>query len=111
MRLLLCFVLFVSFAVNVRAADLPNVVIIFCDDLGCGDIGSFGAKGCKTPHLDRMAAEGRKFTRFYVSSPVCSASRAAILTGCYHGRVGIHGALGPASPNGLHPEEMTIADG
>ena len=110
MRLLLAFVLFVSSAVNLRAADLPNVVIIFMDDMGYGDIGPFGAKGYATPNLDRMAAEGRKFTRFYVSSPVCSASRSALLTGCYHGRVGIHGALGPSSPLGLHPDEMTIAE-
>jgi len=110
MRLLLAFVFFVSFVVNSRAADSPNVVIIFCDDLGYGDIGPFGAKGYKTPHLDRMAKEGRKFSRFYVSSPVCSASRAALMTGCYHNRVGIHGALGPASPQGLHPDEMTIAE-
>ncbi|MEQ1859553.1 MAG: sulfatase [Chthoniobacteraceae bacterium] len=110
MRFLLRFVLFVSFVVNLRAAELPNVVVIFCDDLGYGDIGPFGAKGYATPNLDRMAAEGRKFTRFYVSSPVCSASRAALLTGCYHGRVGVHGAFGPGSPNGLHPDEMTIAE-
>src|SRR6187455_1529289 len=81
----------------------PNVVIIFCDDLGYGDIGAFGAKGYATPNLDRMAKEGRKFTRFYVSSPVCSASRAALLTGCYNARVSINGALGPKAAIGLNP--------
>jgi len=92
-----------------QAAAPPNIVIIFMDDLGYGDIGPFGATGYATPNLDRMANEGRKFTRFYVASPVCSASRSALLTGCYNSRVGIHGALGPASPLGLSPEEKTIA--
>jgi hypothetical protein len=78
--------------------------------LGYGDIGPFGATGYATPNIDRLAKEGRKFTRFYVSSPVCSASRAALLTGCYNARVGIHGALGPKSPVGLNPDEMTIAE-
>jgi arylsulfatase A-like enzyme len=88
----------------------PNVVLVFADDLGYGDLGCFGASGYSTPHLDRLAAEGVKFTDFYVSSPVCSASRAALLTGCYHERVGIQGALGPASQHGLHPEETTLAE-
>jgi arylsulfatase A len=96
---------------SVRAAAPPaNVVVIFCDDLGYADIGPFGAKAYRTPNLDRMAAEGRKFSRFYVSSAVCSASRAALLTGCLHGRVSIHGALMPPAKQGLHPQEMTIAD-
>ena len=75
------------------AARPPNVIIIFVDDMGYADIGPFGAK-VATPNLDRMAREGRRFTNFHVSSAVCSASRAALLTGCYHSRVGIHGALG-----------------
>ena len=87
--------------VSATAAELPNFVVIFMDDLGYGDIGPFGATGYATPNIDRMAKEGRKFTRFYVSSPVCSASRAALLTGCYNARVSIHGALGPKSPMGL----------
>ncbi len=108
--LALCFSLLVSFCFATRAADLPNFVIINIDDLGYGDIGPFGAKGYATPNLDRMAAEGRKFTRFYVSSPVCSASRSALMSGCYNSRVGIQGALGPSSPLGLNPDEMTIAE-
>lgn len=88
----------------------PNVVVMFADDQGYADVGVFGAKGFKTPHLDRMAAEGVRFTDFYVSSPVCSASRAALLTGCYHSRVGISGALGPSSRIGLGHDEMTIAE-
>jgi arylsulfatase A len=81
------------------------------DDMGYADIGPFGADGgYKTPHLDTMAAEGCRFTDFLVSSAVCSASRSALLTGCYHRRVGISGALGPASKIGLSPDEMTIAE-
>jgi arylsulfatase A-like enzyme len=95
---------------SAAAAELPNFVIIFIDDLGYGDIGPFGAKGYITPNVDRLAKEGRKFTRFYVSSPVCSASRAALLTGCYNARVSINGALGPKAAIGLNPAEMTIAE-
>ncbi len=77
----------------------PNIVIIYIDDMGYADIGPFGAKGYTTPHLDKMAAEGMKFTSFYSAQAVCSASRAALMTGCYANRVGIPGALGrtPAS--------------
>ena len=88
----------------------PNVVVIFCDDLGYADIGPFGCKSYTTPHLDRMAKEGRKFTNFHVSQAVCSASRTALLTGCYNNRVGIHGALGPGSRIGIHANEMTMAE-
>ncbi|MEK0450742.1 MAG: hypothetical protein RL088_3010 [Verrucomicrobiota bacterium] len=104
------FLLFSMLALPLQAADKPNVIIIFCDDLGYGDIGPFGQKSYATPNLDRMAAEGRKFTNFHVSSAVCSASRAALLTGCYHKRVGISGALGPGSKTGLNPAETTIAE-
>lgn len=88
----------------------PNVVVIFIDDMGYADISPFGATKYKTPHLDRMAAEGRRFTDFVVSSAVCSASRSALLTGCYHRRVGISGALGPKSDRGIHSDEMTLAE-
>jgi arylsulfatase len=87
----------------------PNVVVIFCDDLGYTDVGCFGAKGFATPNLDRMAKEGMRFTNFYAAQAVCSASRAGILTGCYPNRVGITGALMPNSPIGLAPTEKTIA--
>lgn len=94
-----------------RAADRPpNVVILFIDDLGYGDIGPFGSRGYRTPHLDRLAAEGRKFTRWYASQPVCSASRTGLLTGCYSNRVGIHGALGPGSRVGIAEGETTLAE-
>ena len=96
--------------VSSHAADLPNVVVIFIDDMGYADIGPFGAEDYKTPHLDQMAAEGMRFTDFQVSSAVCSASRSALVTGCYHSRIGIHGALGPSAKHGLHQDELTIAE-
>ena len=89
---------------------LPNVVIIFTDDQGYSDVGVFGAQGFKTPNLDRMAAQGMRFTSFYVAQPVCSASRAALLTGCYPNRIGISGALGPRAKHGLNTNEITIAE-
>lgn len=91
-------------------AKLPNVVIINTDDLGYGDLGVYGNKKNRTPHLDQLAKEGIKFERFYVAQPVCSASRAALLTGCYPSRVGIQGALGPKSNTGLHLDEVTLAE-
>jgi arylsulfatase A len=96
-------------AEHVAADRLPNIVLIFCDDLGYADISPFGGK-TPTPHLDRLAKEGMRFTNFSVAQAVCSASRAAIMTGCYPNRVGIQGALGPKSKTGLHPDEMTIAE-
>lgn len=93
------------------AADrLPNVVVIFMDDMAYADIGAFGATAYPTPHLDRMAKEGRIFTDFYVTQAVCSASRAGLLTGCYNVRVGITGALGPSAKIGIHENEMTMAE-
>ena len=88
----------------------PNIVIIFADDLGYGDVGVYGAEGFSTPNLDRLARNGVRLTDFYVSSPVCSASRAALLTGRYHRRVGISGALNPHSGKGIGSEEMTIGE-
>lgn len=89
---------------------LPNVVVIFIDDMGYADIGPFGAAKELTPNLNRMAQDGRTFTNFYVTQAVCSASRAGLLTGCYNVRVGIQGALGPSSPIGIHEDEVTIAE-
>lgn len=93
-----------------EAGPPPNVVLIFCDDLGYGDLGVYGAKGYATPRLDRLAEQGVRFTRFYVAQPVCSASRAALLTGCYPSRLGIHGALGPAARIGIDAGETTLAE-
>ncbi len=92
-----------------QAAAPPNFVVIFIDDLGYGDIGPFGATKQQTPHLDRMAAEGMKLTSFY-AAPVCSVSRAQLLTGCYGVRVGVPGVYFPAGPEGLNPAEVTIAE-
>jgi arylsulfatase len=88
---------------------LPNIVIVFADDLGYGDLGCFGSK-IKTPNLDRMARDGVRLTSFYSAQAVCSASRAALLTGCYSNRIGILGALGPNSKHGLGRQELTIAE-
>ncbi len=96
--------------VSVTPAATPNVVVIFADDLGYADLGTTGAKGWTTPNLDRMATEGVRFTNFYVAQPVCSASRAALLTGCYPNRVGIHGALSPKSMHGLAQTETTLGE-
>ena len=81
----------------------PNVVFILTDDQGYADVGCYGAEGFETPHLDRLAAEGVRFTDFHVAQAICSASRAAFLTGCYSERVGILGALGPSARHGLDP--------
>ena len=100
----------VTCAAAAAADSPPNVVVIFTDDQGYGDVGVYGADGFETPHLDRMAAEGMRFTDFYAAQAVCSASRAALLTGCYPNRIGILGALGPGSKTGIADEEWTIAE-
>jgi len=99
------------------AADRPpNFIVLFCDNLGYGDIEPFGSTLHRTPSLNRMAAEGRKFTHFYASAGVCTPSRASIMTGCYAQRVGLHlnprdhHVLRPVSPYGLHPDETTLAE-
>jgi len=89
--------------------ELPNIVIIFVDDMGYGDPGCFGGTN-PTPNIDKMAEEGMRFTDFYVAQPVCGASRAALLTGCYPNRAGIYGAPGPNSTTGINSGEMTIAE-
>ena len=93
----------------------PNFVVVFIDDMGYGDIGPFGSTVNRTPNLDRMAREGMKLTSFYVAAPVCSPSRAALMTGCYPRRVGLargsgHAVLFPGDPHGLNPNEITIAE-
>ncbi len=86
----------------------PNIVMIFCDDLGYGDLGCYGS-GLRTPNLDRMAAEGVRFTQFYSANPVCSPSRAALMTGRYPTRVGVPRVLSPRDTTGLPDGETTIA--
>ncbi|MEM6688660.1 MAG: sulfatase [Planctomycetota bacterium] len=97
-------------------ARQPNFIIVFCDNLGYGDIQPFGSTLHRTPYLNRMAEEGRKFTHFCVTAGVCTPSRASLMTGCYSQRVGMHvndrdgWVLRPVSPYGLHPDEVTIAE-
>ena len=107
MRILCCLLALVS---SLAAAATPNIVIIFMDDMGYADVSCFGAQGYQTPNIDKLAAEGRKFTNFHVAQPVCSASRTALLTGCYPNRLGMHGALGPSAKHGINTDEMTIAE-
>ncbi len=104
---------FSPFAGTALAADTaprPNVVLIFIDDMGYGDVGFNGATVPKTPNLDQMAAEGMKFTDFYVGCAVCSGSRTALLTGCHYQRLSMAAVLFPNSKQGLHPDEVTLAD-
>ncbi len=95
---------------TVSAQPTPNIVVIFMDDMGYADIGPFGGDRVLTPNLNRMAEEGRLFTDFYVSQAVCSASRTSLLTGCYNVRLGIQGALGPASKIGISADETTLGE-
>jgi arylsulfatase A len=93
------------------AIQAPNVVLIFTDDQGYGDLSCYGHPTIHTPHIDRLAREGAKLTQFYVASPVCSPSRAALLTGCYPKRVGMHEhVVFPEYDYGLHTDEVTLAD-
>lgn len=98
------------FPALLAAADRPNVVIIFIDDMGYGDVGFNGAKGPRTPHIDRMAQEGMRFDSFYVGCAVCSGSRTALLTGCHYQRLSVNAVLFPNSNEGLHPVEITLAE-
>jgi len=93
-----------------RAANRPNVIIVLTDDQGYADVGAFGAQDFATPNLDRLAAEGIRFTSFYSAAPICSPSRAALMTGSYPVRIGLTDVLFPDSSNGLNPEEVTIAE-
>jgi len=107
--------LLLASAPAIAAERAPNFVIIFIDDMGYGDIGPFGSSKNATPHLDQMAREGRKMTSFYVASPVCTPSRAALMTGSYPQRVGLnrgpgHIVLFPGDASGLNPSEITIAE-
>ena len=96
--------------VEVSKSTLPNVVIVFTDDQGYQDLSIFGSPNIHTPHLDQMAKEGLKLTNFYAAQAVCSASRAALLTGCYPNRIGISGALFPHHDVGINPKETTLAE-
>ncbi|MCB9906590.1 MAG: sulfatase [Planctomycetes bacterium] len=93
-----------------NAGSPPNIVVLFADDMGWGDVGCYEGSQCQTPNIDRLAREGLRLTSFYVAAPACSPSRAALLTGCYPVRVGVPEVLGPKSPTGLAPSEETLAE-
>jgi arylsulfatase A-like enzyme len=99
-----------------EAPPRPNVVLILCDNLGYGDVGCYGSTLHRTPHIDRLAAEGVRFTDAYASSGVCTPSRASLMTGCYPRRINMHesdkgrSVLQPVAAKGLHPDEITIAE-
>ena len=113
---------FFSFNPREKSSEVekPNIIVIFCDDFGYGDLVNYGSTIHQTPNIDQLADKGLRFTDFYVGSPVCTPSRAALLTGCYAQRVDMHvnekpepefrAVLGPLSPKGLNPEETTIAE-
>lgn len=88
----------------------PNIVLILADDLGYGDLSCYGARDIATPNIDGLAREGARFTSFYVAQPVCTASRAALLTGCYPNRVGMAGALNHTSMTGIHSRETLLSE-
>ena len=111
-------------ATRLSAQQPPNFVLVFADDLGYAYLGCYDAIGIETPVIDRLATEVRKFTDFYVASPTCTPSRAALLTGCYPLRAGFDDAIAvkadgsrspsrvlwPGSPLGIHADEVTVAE-
>ena len=100
----------VGFVSTVQGQQKPNIILIFTDDQGYADVGCYGGKGFKTPHIDKMAKEGIRFDSFYSGCPVCSGSRAALLTGRHYRRVGIPAVMFPGNKNGMNLNEITIAD-
>jgi arylsulfatase A-like enzyme len=113
-RLLTCLLLVLALCMSASKPAAvkppPNVVLVFVDDMGYGDLSCYGALGYQTPNLDRMAAEGTRFTSFLAAQAVCSASRTALLTGAYPNRVGISGALMPWANEGINASEETLAE-
>ncbi|MBT5902810.1 MAG: sulfatase-like hydrolase/transferase, partial [Opitutaceae bacterium] len=98
-------------ATALTADNRPNVIFIFIDDQGYYDLGCYGATEIETPHIDRMATEGIRFTDYYAAAPICSPSRAGLLTGSYPRRVGNHIWVHRAdSPSGIHPDEITMGE-
>ena len=102
--------LFAALLPLLLTAETPNIVFIVADDMGFADLGTQGAKGFKTPHLDQLAAEGTRFTHFYVAQAVCTASRAALMTGCYPNRIGMQGAYNHTSRDGVADEEWLLPE-
>ena len=106
MRFIISIQLLLFFIGCGQKSDFPNIIIIFTDDQGYGDLGCYGSEGFKTPNIDSMAKDGIRFTDFYVSQAVCSASRASLMTGSYAERVGVQGALVPWDLKGLDPKPL-----
>ncbi|MBC7571146.1 MAG: sulfatase [Spirosoma sp.] len=103
-------ILAAGFLLSPTAPKKPNVVLIFMDDMGYGDLSCYGALNYTTPNIDQLATDGTRFTNFLTTHAVCTASRAALLTGCYANRLSLSGALSPSARNGLHPDEETLAE-
>jgi len=96
---------------SVDSKKTPNVILVYIDDMGYGDLSSYGHPTIRTPNIDKLAANGLKFTQFYVASPVCTPSRSALLTGCYPKRVELHRhVIFPPDDYGINPEEETLAE-
>jgi len=110
LAIILVFPTATGFTQTTRATQKPNVIIVFMDDTGYGDLEDYGATGYSTPNLTLLAKNGMRFTNFTVPQAVCTASRGAILTGCYPNRIGIFGAFSPNAKIGLHQQEVTIAE-
>jgi arylsulfatase A-like enzyme len=106
----LSIIAFLSAFLVEKKEKTPNIVLIFMDDLGYGDLSSYGAMDYQTPNLDKMATEGIRFTSFLSAQAVCSASRSALMTGCYPNRIGFAGALFPNSKVGINADDMTLAE-
>ena len=105
-----CMILMFSVGFSQNKEQTPNIVLVLMDDLGYGDLSCYGALDFRTPNIDQIALDGIRFTNYLTPQAVCSASRAALLTGCYANRVGMAGALGPRSETGLAHSEVTIAE-
>ena len=106
---LLLFLMLVA-AAGMAQSNRPNIIIILADDLGYGDIGTFGATDIRTPNIDRLASNGLKLTSFYSTSPVCSPTRAGLLTGRFPRRLGIDHVFFPESFTGIPQDEVTLAE-
>jgi len=106
----LILIFFATLAFGDIAERAPNVVLILADDLGYADLGCYGATDIRTPHLDLLASQGTRFANFSVAQAVCTASRAALLSGCYPNRIGLAGALNHTSVNGIHPDEILLPE-
>ena len=99
-----------AFSPSAFASETPNIVLIVADDMGYADAGCYGAKDIRTPHIDSLAKDGTRFTSFCVAQPVCTASRAALMSGCYPNRLGLAGALNHTSTTGIHPDETLLPE-